>query len=319
MRYQKHELLSFIGKKQKVLEEKNVAIVGVGAIGSTTSNLLARAGINLILIDRDVVELDNLQRQTIFDESDIGQPKAIIAKEKLSKVNSNIKIEAHVFDLNYKTIDILANANLILDCSDNMETRFLINDFSVYNEIPWIYASVLRANAMLMNIIPKKTPCFRCIFKEQTSITENCDSAGVLNTITNLISSIEVTESIKILTNQDYSKELLLFNIWNLQMQKLTINKNLNCETCYKNNLEYLNGKKYNPTLKLCGSNTFQIIGKPLDLKVLHKRLSKSINSKINQYCLYSDKFIAFSDGRVIIKTDTINKAKSIYSKLIDY
>ena len=315
MRYQKHELLSFIGKKQKFLEEKTVAIIGLGATGSTSANLLARAGINLILIDRDVIELDNLQRQTIFDELDIGHPKVIIAKEKLSKINSKIKIEAYLLDLNYSNIDILLKANLILDCTDNMETRFLINDFSIFNEIPWIYAAVLGSNAMSMNIVPNKTPCFRCIFKEQESLTEN--SVGVLNTITNLISSIQSTEAIKILTNQDFNKEIFIFNIWNLQMQKLVVKKNLDCKTCFKNNFEYLEGKKYTGILKLCGQNSFQIIGKPLNLKNLHKRLSKSTDAKINKYCIYSDKFTAFSDGRVLIKANSVNKAKSIYSKFI--
>ncbi|HLC73472.1 MAG TPA: HesA/MoeB/ThiF family protein, partial [Candidatus Nanoarchaeia archaeon] len=163
MRYQKQELLSYIGNKQEFLQKKVVAIVGLGAIGSNTANLLARAGINLILIDRDIVELENLQRQTLYDEKDIGKPKSIQAKKKLKLINSEIKIEAFVEDLNYKNIDELINSDLILDCSDNMETRFLINDYSIKNDIPWIYAAVLGVNAMSMNIVPQKTPCFRCI------------------------------------------------------------------------------------------------------------------------------------------------------------
>lgn len=317
MRYQKHELLSFIGKQQKLLEEKTIVIVGLGATGSTSANLLARAGINLILVDRDVVELSNLQRQTIFDELDIGHPKAIVAKEKLSKVNSSIKIKAYVIDLNFSNINILFQADLILDCTDNMETRFLINDFAISNEIPWIYSAVLGVNAMSMNIVPGKTPCFRCIFKEPESIIENCESAGVLNSITNLISSIQATEAIKILSNQEFSKDIFIFDIWNLQMNKLVINKNRDCPACSKNNYEYLNGYKFTGILKFCGQNSFQIIGKPLNLNDLYKRLSKSTEAKINKYCIYTETFTAFSDGRVLIKADSVNKAKSIYSRLI--
>lgn len=317
MRYQKHELLSFIGKQQKVLEEKTVVIIGLGATGSTSANLLARAGINLILVDRDVVELNNLQRQTIFDEENIGHPKAIVAKEKLTKINSSINIKAYILDLNFSNIEILSEADLILDCTDNMETRFLINDFALSNDIPWIYSAVLGAKAMSMNIVPGKTPCFRCIFKEQESITENCESSGVLNSITNLISSIQVTEAIKILTNQNFNRDIFIFDIWNLQMDQLAINKNKNCQSCSKNNYEYLTGHKYTGILKFCGQDSFQIIGKPLDLKELYKRLSKSANAKINKYCIYSESFTVFNDGRVLIKAESVNKAKSIYSRLL--
>ena len=317
MRYQKQELLSYIGNKQELLQKKVVAIVGLGAIGSNTANLLARAGINLILIDRDIVELENLQRQTLYDEKDIGKPKSIQAKKKLKLINSDIKIKAFVEDLNYNNIDELIKSDLILDCSDNMETRFLINDYSIKNEIPWIYAAVLGVNAMSMNIVPQKTPCFRCIFKESNTITENCNSVGVLNTITNLIATIQVNESLKILTNQEFNKTLVLFNIWNLYMQKFKINKNINCEACSNLNFEYLDGKTTKKIVKLCGTNSFQIHGNPINLENLYQRLSKFSDAKINEYCVYSTSLTAFSDGRVLIRAENLNKAKSLYSRFI--
>ena len=281
MRYQKQEILSYIGNKQKILENKTVSVVGLGAIGSNTANLLARAGLNLNLIDRDVVELDNLQRQVLFDENDIGQPKAIQAKKKLSLINSEIKISSTVTDLNHTNINILQKSDIILDCTDNMETRLLINDFALYNSIPWIYSAVLGVHAMTMNIVPGKTPCFSCIFKEQTSITDNCDSVGVINTITTLIASIQSTEAIKILTDQEFNRDLLLLNIWELNIEKLKIKPNLNCKTC-SGIFDYLAGKNHSNVLKFCGANSFQIRGKPINLEYLFERLGKSTKATLS-------------------------------------
>ena len=316
MRYQKQEILQQIGARQKLLESKSVSIVGLGATGSSVANLLARSGINLNLVDRDVVELDNLQRQFLYDEYDIGKPKAIQAKQKLNIINSDIRIKANVEDLNYSNISRILKSDLILDCTDNMDTRFLLNDFCLKNEIPWVYSAVLGVHGMTMNFIPGKTPCFRCLFRDQNSILENCESTGVLNSITNLIASIQATESIKILTNQEVNTSLILFNIWNLNLEKFTVNKNNNCTAC-NGNFEYLNGKGDKRILKYCGINSFQIYGQPIDLSDLFNRLKKTNDSILSDFCLYTEKFTAFKDGRVLIKADSVNQAKSIYSRYI--
>src|SRR3989344_9585267 len=195
MRYIRQEIFSEIGKEgQKRLRKSSVAIVGLGALGSVSAELLARAGIGkLILIDRDVVELSNLQRQALYDESDIGKPKALAAKEKLRKINSEIEIEFYIDDLNFENIGKIINvksADLILDCTDNLETRFLINDFSIKNKITFIYSSAVGSKGYIFNVIQKKTACLKCFLKEAAQLG-TCETVGVLNTITNLISSIQ--------------------------------------------------------------------------------------------------------------------------------
>ena len=207
MRYIRQQIFREIGKKgQEKLGKSTVAVVGIGALGSNSAELLARAGIgSLILIDRDVVELSNLQRQRLFDENDVGKPKALAAKEHLAKINSEIKIEFLIDDLNFENIGKIFNRkpDLILDCTDNLETRFLINDFSVKNEIPFIYSSAVGSKGYVFDIIPGKTPCLRCFLKEAAQL-DTCETAGVLNAITSLISTMQASEAIKILLNKKF-------------------------------------------------------------------------------------------------------------------
>jgi len=188
MRYSRQEI--FIGKEnQKILENSTVSIVGLGALGSTAADLLARSGINLILIDRDLIDITNLQRQSLFTEEDIDKPKALITKEKLQEINSNIKIKPYFQDLTHKNINLI-KSDLIIDCTDNLETRFLINEYSKKNNIPFIYGSAIKDKGYIFNIL-KNNPCLNCILKNSKT-TETCETTGVLNTITNLIASIQV-------------------------------------------------------------------------------------------------------------------------------
>jgi len=248
MRYIRQEISGEIGKNgQEKLRKSTAAIVGVGALGSVSAELLARAGIGkLLLIDRDIVELSNLQRQSLFDENDIGKPKALAAKEHLSKINSDVEINFFIEDLNFENIRKILNKNidLVLDCTDNLETRFLINDFSIKNNLPFIYSSAVGSKGYVFNIIPNKTPCLRCFLKEASQL-DTCETAGVLNSITNLISSIQSNEAIKILLGKGYEKNLLFFDVWKNDMSKIKINKNKSCICCNIKNYEYLDGKKY--------------------------------------------------------------------------
>src|SRR3989338_2556602 len=179
MRYSRQEIFPEIGKKgQQKLGKSSVAVIGLGALGSVSADLLARAGIGkLILIDRDVVEFSNLQRQSLFDETDIGKPKAVAAFEKLKKINSEVKVEFIIDDLNFEnTNKDLKNISLILDCTDNLETRFLINDFSVKNKVPFIYASAVASKGYIFDIIPGRTACLRCFLKEAEHL-DTCETA----------------------------------------------------------------------------------------------------------------------------------------------
>ena len=272
MRYIRQEIFAEIGKKgQQKLRKSAVAVIGLGALGSVAAELLTRAGIGrLILIDRDIVELSNLQRQSLYDESDIGKPKAIAAKEKLNKINSEVKIDYFIDDLNYNNIEKIIeikNIDLILDCTDNLETRFLINDFSVKNKIPFIYSSAVGSKGYVFNVVPEKNnPCLKCFLKEAAQL-DTCETTGVLNTITHIIPSVQVNEAIKILLDKDYEKNLLFFDVWKNELMKIKINKNKNCECCITGNFEYLSGKKSSKTIKMCGNGIFQIKNKSIDKK----------------------------------------------------
>ena len=184
-RYHRQELYEAIGKQgQKKIGKAIVAIVGIGALGSVSSELLCRAGIGkLILIDRDFVDLTNLQRQVLYEESDIGKPKAIAAEEHLKKINSEINIQSHVIDLNFRNIeDILKEANIIIDGTDNLETRFLINEYSLKCKKPWVHGSAIQDKGFVMSF-SGNAPCFQCIIKE-ADVSGTCDTVGITNSIT---------------------------------------------------------------------------------------------------------------------------------------
>jgi len=314
MRYIRQVIFEKIGiEKQKLLEKSNICIVGVGALGTLVSVLLARAGVKkLILIDRDIVELSNLQRQGLFNEDDINKLKVLAAKEKLERINSCVKIEAYCVDLDYENIDLI-KSDLIIDCSDNFETRFLINDYCLKENIPWIYGSVIGSYGMTLNIIPKKTPCFRCVFKEPTKLLGTCETEGIINTIPHSIAAMQVTEAIKILTKQPYNKELIYYDIWKNKITKTKVKKLAGCPACNKN-YEYLEGKSKD-IVKLCSSTTYQIKGK-FDFNELKKRFEKIDDVKETEHCLYFKELIIFKD-RVLIKADSKDKAKILYDKYL--
>ena len=324
MRYIRQEIFKEIGKKgQSKLLKSTAAIVGLGALGSNSAELLARGGIRrLLLIDRDVVELSNLQRQRLFNENDIGKPKALAAKEHLIKINSDVEIDFFIEDLNFENINKILNEkiNLILDCTDNIETRFLINDYSIKNKIPFIYSSAVESKGYVFNIIPNKTACLRCFLKEAAQLG-TCETIGVLNTITNLVPSIQVNEAIKIILDRNFEKNLLFFDIWKNYLLKIKINKNKNCICCVKNNFGYLNGKKPSRAIKLCGDNVYQIKAKRMDktqfneLKNKLKKIGKVVDFG---YCInFDEKLTIFNDGRALIKSKDEKEAKSCYAKFV--
>jgi len=324
MRYSRQEIFREIGKKgQSKLEKSIVAIIGLGALGSVSSELSARAGIgHLILIDRDVVELSNLQRQSLFTEKDVGKPKALAAKEHLSNINSKAEIDFFIDDLNFENVDrILSNKiNLILDCTDNLETRFLINDYSIKNKIPFIYSSAVGSKGYVFDIMPETTPCLKCFLKEAAQL-DTCETTGVLNSITHLISSIQTDEAIKILLEKNYEKDLLFFDVWKNELTKIKVNKNKNCICCVKNNFEYLSGKKSSRIAKLCGDNVYQIKSKTIgksQFNSLKNSLRKIGNVADFGYCISFDgKLTIFQNGRALIKAKDEKEAKSLYSKFV--
>ncbi|MBI4981443.1 HesA/MoeB/ThiF family protein [Candidatus Woesearchaeota archaeon] len=311
-RYSRQELV--LGKaKQKKLEKSTVAIVGVGALGTVASELLTRAGVGkLILIDRDVVEESNLHRQLLFTEKDIGKSKAKVAEEKLNAINSSVRIDSYAVHLNLEKLSLLKEADLILDCTDNLKTRFLLNDFCRKEKITWIYASGIRTEGYVMPIFPRG-PCLRCFLREAN--LETCDTAGVLNTITTSIAALQTTPAIKVLIGEKVEPCLYHLNLNRMELKKIKINKNPNCPTCH-GDYQFLNQKE-EPLTKFCSAGKYQLTGKKVNLKEIKMRWSKSGKVIDDGIALRFGKIILFEDGRVLIKAKTEEEARSIYGKWV--
>jgi adenylyltransferase/sulfurtransferase len=313
MRYSRQIIYEKIGKdRQKLLESSKVVVVGAGALGSVALELLARAGVgNLVIIDRDLLEEHNLQRQSLYTEDDLGKAKAALAYSHLKKINSSINIEYHITDLSHTNVDLL-KSDLVLDCTDNLATRFLINEFCRKNKIPWIYTAVIESRGMLLTIMPCRKFCFRCIFKESSGL-DTCETAGILNTTPHALVAMQVTEAFKILTKQLPEKDLINFDLWNLKLSKIKVKQNLDCPVC-QGKYEYLEGKGFG-LVKLCGSGNYQFKGK-VAYYSLREKLSKI--GKVNDlgYCFQFKELTVFKD-RVLIKADKESEAKSLYSKYI--
>ncbi|HIE23861.1 MAG TPA: NAD(P)H-binding protein [Candidatus Korarchaeota archaeon] len=331
-RYSRQIVLPEMGSEgQKKLSESSVFIIGCGALGSAAAQLLTRAGIGKIrVVDRDFVELSNLQRQIIYDEGDVksGYPKAIVCAEKLRKINSSIEVEAIVDDVNPQNIEkLIEGFDLIIDGLDNFETRFLINDAALKQEIPWIYAAAISTHGMTMNIIPGETACLRDLIDTPPppGSLPTCETAGILNSVPTAIASIEVTEAIKILLGKDFKKnEALFWDLWNGDILKIRVSRREDCPACVRGEYEFLAGKG-SKTVTLCGANAVQV--RPdkranLNLKSLGERLQRIGRVRLTPYVLYFDidsyEISIFPDGRAIIKgTTDENIARSLYSKYI--
>jgi molybdopterin-synthase adenylyltransferase len=242
-RYSRQILFSSIGEEgQKKLQKGRAAVIGCGGLGSNITNNLARAGVGFIrIIDKDIVELSNLQRQLLFDEKDVDKkvPKAITAKSKLNLVNSDIEIEAIVDEVNIKNIGMfLKGVDLILDGTDNFETRFLINEECVKNKIPWIYGSVAASYGMVCSIVPGSGFCLKCIFKDlpENFIGASSGNVGILGPAVSAIASIQTTEALKILTGNisAITKGLIILDIWDLSIDIIEVEKDegYKCPVC---------------------------------------------------------------------------------------
>lgn len=326
-RYHRQTATSFIDKNaQKKFFKSRVAVVGLGGIGSGSANLLLRAGIkNLILVDRDFVDESNLLHQPLYDESDIKKAKAIAAKEKLEKIDSESKIKAFAIDLSSANIDLLEGVDLIVDGTDNFEARFLINDFSLKNKIPWVYAGAIEGRICFYAVIPYKKPCFQCIFKKMPSFgaLETCETSGILNTTSSTASAMQVQEALKILSGKDYKNELICFDAWNRKLEKIHVKHDADCKAC-NGTYEFLD-RRPAETVKLCGKDAFQIT--PVkktraDFSILYKKLKKLGALKKCNSLLYlkSKKYeiYVFEDARAIIKNvDSKEEALSVYSRVI--
>jgi molybdopterin-synthase adenylyltransferase len=331
-RYSRQVLFRGIGAEgQRKLTASRIAIVGCGATGSAVASLLARAGVGTIrIIDRDYVEPSNLQRQSLFDEADAAEslPKAIAAARKIAAFNSQIVIEPHVADLTPANVGVLLeNAELILDGTDNFETRYLINDFAVKNSIPWIYTAAVGSYGVTLNVLPGKTACLACIFAEPPQGTfETCETAGILNSAVNLAASIAVTEAIKLLVGADdrLRRTLLSFDVWRNERAEVAADKpRAGCRACGEHEFPHLAGEG-RPHITLCGRNSVQIHERhrPVDLAQLSEQLQPLGTVRHNDFVLkfWQEPYemTLFPDGRAIIKGTTDKTvARSLYARYV--
>ena len=305
--------------------------MGCGATGSALASLLARAGVGYLrIIDRDYVEPSNLQRQVLFDEADAAEslPKAIAATRKIRAFNSEIEVEPHVADLTPDNIeDLLGNVQLILDGTDNFETRYLINDYAVSQGLPWIYAAGVGSYAVTMNILPGDTACLACIFPDSpTGMVETCDTAGILNSAVNLVASIAATEAMKLIVGgpDRIRLTLLSYDVWINEFAQVSANHpREGCRACQQRDFTHLAGVG-RPHISLCGRNSVQIHERqrPIDFDEITRRLTPHGTVKHNEFVLkfWHDPYelTLFPDGRAIIKgtTDTAI-ARSLYARYV--
>ncbi len=331
-RYSRQIRFAELGESgQGKLLDAHAVVVGCGALGSTHAMILARAGVGrLTIIDRDFVEESNLQRQFLFDEADaLGSlPKAVAAKRKLEAANSRISLEAAVADLNSdNAAELLGRCGVILDGTDNFETRYLINDYAVQRGVPWIYGAAVGSYGIAMPVIPGRSACFRCVYPDPPQgVQPTCETAGVLNTVTALIGTLQAAEAIKILSgNADRVRlKITTADTWNGPLREIDQPpRDPDCPACGRREFPWLAGEHRAP-VSLCGRNAVQLHERhrPLDLAELRSRLAPLGEVRSNEFALRF--FISpydltlFADGRCIVKgTTDVGIAKSLYSRYV--
>ncbi|MCY3018629.1 MAG: ThiF family adenylyltransferase [Planctomycetota bacterium] len=343
-RYNRQVLFSAIGEAgQQRICRATAVVAGCGALGTASANALARAGVgHLRIVDRDFVEESNLQRQVLFDEHDCREnlPKAIAAERNLRAINSAIAITGIVTDINPANAEeLVKGADVVVDGTDNFETRFLLNDACVKHGIPWVYGGAVGSTGLMMTIIPGQTPCLRCLFETAPppGMTPTCETAGILGALPGVVGNWQAAEALKICAGRRdaISAKLLSVDLWSGEVQQLNLaraRENAACPCCKRRNFEFLEGQSASTTTALCGRNAVQInprTGATLDLQQLAGRVRATAGISgvtVNRFLL---KFSApggdsglevtvFPDGRAIIKgTSKVADARTAYAKYV--
>ena len=322
-RYSRLDL--FLGKKNReLLSKKRVAVIGVGALGSKAGHLLARAGVgSLVLADRDVVEIENVYSQ-LFSPRDVGKPKAVVEKERVEQINRSVKATALVDDVNRKNIErVVKQADLVLDCTDNFSTRFLINEACVKNRVALVSASCVRAQGSVTAFSSGTGPCLRCVFQKAPDRAETCDTVGVLNEASMIVASLQVVEALKILTGQAREPRFLFVDAWKPSVEEAKIVKNAKCQVCVKRDFALL-ASRNSETAVLCGMGAVQVNpGKPVNKQKLVAGLKKAgVHTRQNEFFVNFKvkdfEFTVFENGRAIIKgVNDEKKAKTLYAQYV--
>ncbi|PEM87640.1 thiazole biosynthesis adenylyltransferase ThiF [Bacillus wiedmannii] len=333
-RYSRQELFSPIGEEgQRKIREKHVLIIGAGALGSANAELFVRAGVGTVtIVDRDYVDWSNLQRQQLYAESDVENnlPKAVAAKKRLEEINSEVRVEALVQDVTAEELEeLVTKVDVIIDATDNFETRFIVNDIAQKYSIPWIYGACVGSYGLSYTILPSKTPCLSCLLQSIPLGGATCDTAGIISPAVSLVVSHQVTEALKLLV-EDYESirdGLVSFDVWKNEYSCMNVQKlrKHNCPSCGENAIyPYLNKENTSKTAVLCGRNTVQIRPphkEEMDFERYKELLKDRVNDlNINPYLLSfsveEKRLVAFKDGRVLVHgTKDISEAKTIYHR----
>jgi adenylyltransferase/sulfurtransferase len=320
---------------QRDVVARRVLICGCGALGSVQANTLARAGVgHLRIVDRDFLELNNLQRQVLFDEQDVadGLPKAIAAARRLRRINSQVAIEPVVRDVDHDNIEeLLSGVDVILDGTDNFETRFLLNDAAHRFQIPWVYGGCIGAEGQQMTIVPGRTACLRCLIRDTPppGTTPTCDTAGILGPIVNVIASLQAVEALKLLGGKvdAISTTLNVCDLWDNRIRQIDLEslRKLGCPTCRGADYPWLRGERGSHSAVLCGRNAVQLVfprrGR-ISLPALAEKLSSVGRVTKNPFLvrLTTDDvtITVFDDGRAIVGgTDSISEARTLYARYV--
>ncbi len=336
-RYSRQVLFSGIGAAgQEKVRRGRILLVGCGALGSVVAEILVRAGIGRITIaDRDYIEESNLQRQALFTEEDCrsGLPKAVAAARHLRAINSSVDIYPEVLDVRASTIEALVrDQDIILDGTDNFETRYLLNDASLRWNIPWVYGACVGAYGMSVAFIPHVTPCLRCILPllPPPGSSPTCDTVGVIGPIVHVVGALESAEALKLLTGQrnQLNRKLVTMDLWTNQLAAMDLSAqkpDSDCPACGQGKLDFLDGLHEGHADMLCGRNAVQIsrlVPRPVDLEAVVKRLSELGPVTHNEFLLRAKigelELALFRDGRAIVKgTQDFGEARRVYSRFI--
>ena len=334
-RYSRQILFAGIGAEgQKLLRGARVVIIGCGALGSAQAEALARAGAgHLRIVDRDFVEASNLQRQTMFTESDARErlPKAVACVNRIALINSEIEAEAEVVDVNHTNVErLIKDCDVVLDGTDNFATRYLINDACVKHRVNWIYGAAVASYGVTMTVRPHATPCLRCVFEEAppAGSAETCDTAGVIMPIISMVTAVQVSEALKLLVGQTEKlhNSLMQFDVWSNEWRRIALKSPMpECLTCGIGKYETLEAEGADFTAVLCGRNAVQVSPpKParINLVELAEKLRALGEVKVNDYLLRfragDYELTVFQDARSIVRgTDDMTTARTLYAKYV--
>ncbi len=337
VRYARQTILPAIGPNgQRKLLNSRVLLVGCGALGSASANLLVRAGIGrLAIVDRDYVELSNLQRQVLFEEADVKDriPKAAAAEAKLRRINQDVLVEGLVTDLNASNVErLVGDVDVIVDGLDNFETRYLLNDVAVKHDIPWVYGGVIGSYGMTMTIRPGTSPCLRCVFPESppAGSAPTCDTAGVIGPAVETVAAFQAAEVMKLIVGDTkaLNTSLLAIDLWHISLDRVPLPApNPSCPTCGLRDFTFLDHATPAQTTSLCGHDAVQVlppVSQKLDLGELRRRLGPVGDTTANRFLLRfqpagsEHELTVFPDGRAIIKgTTDPTQARSLYARYV--